>query len=300
MQEKMPAVEDLWHKEVQMNKRIFSYWLSTFTDSINGYGYYTDFETVYKNANELKIEINILNSLVGSKNIESDFEVLLKRYPECLKAIPILLAVRANEIYCQDGNGAVNYRFNRMTQSVEQYKYFMRETGLFDMLSNHIIGNLFDYVTGVEVGLGSNGRKNRGGHQMEDLVESYLKKSGVTYYKEMYLAEIERKWKVDLSAISADGTSTKRWDFVVKTPNHIYVIETNFYTGGGSKLNETARSYKMIAEESKRIPNFDFIWITDGGGWTSARKNLQETFDVLDMMFNIKDMEEGIFVEILK
>ena len=171
----------------------------------------------------------------------------------------------------------------------------MRHTGLFDMLQNHIISNLFDYVTGVEVGLGSNGRKNRGGHQMEDLVESYLKKANVEYYKEMYLTEIESKWNIDLSAISAEGTSTKRWDFVVKTPSCIYVIETNFYTSGGSKLNETARSYKMIAEEAKSVPNFKFVWITDGGGWTSARRNLEETFRLLENMYNIADMENGIF-----
>ncbi len=163
------------------------------------------------------------------------------------------------------------------------------------MLENHLISNLFDYVTGVEVGLGSNGRKNRGGHQMEDLVESYLKKARVEYYKEMYLTEIESKWAVDLSAISAEGTSTKRWDFVVKTSNHIYVIETNFYTSGGSKLNETSRSYKMIAEESKSINGFSFVWITDGGGWVSARRNLEETFNVLENLYNITDMENGIF-----
>lgn len=283
-----------------MNERKFADWLMTFRPSINGYGYYTDFKKVYENAERLKIEINILNSLVGSQNIENDFEKLLQKYPECLKAIPILLAVRENEIYCQDANGAVNYRFDCSVQTVSQYKYFMRETGLFDMLQNHIISNLYDYITGVEVGLGSNGRKNRGGHQMEDLVESYLKKSGVEYYKEMYLTEIENKWGINLSAISAEGTSTKRWDFVVKTSSCIYVIETNFYTSGGSKLNETARSYKMIAEEAKTIDGFYFVWITDGGGWRSARRNLEETFYVLDSLYNITDMENGVFSEIFK
>ena len=278
-----------------MSKRIFTEWLSTFRKSINGYGYYTDFEKVYANAQRLKIEINILNSLVGSKNIESDFEAIIKKYPECIKAVPVLLAVRENEIYCQDENGAVNYRFDNMVQSDEQYKYFMKHTGLFDMLQNHIISNLYDYVTGVEVGLSSNGRKNRGGHQMENLVESYLKKSNVEYYKEMYLTEIEKKWNINLSAISAEGTSTKRWDFVVKTPECIYVVETNFYTGGGSKLNETARSYKMIAEEARSVAGFRFVWITDGGGWKSARRNLEETFNVLNDIYNIADMENNIF-----
>lgn len=278
-----------------MNKRDFKEWLSTFRPSINSYGYYTSFPKVYENVERLKIEINILSSLVGSKNIEADFDTIIAKYPECIKAIPILLAVRENEIYCQDENGAVNYKFNVFTQSLKQYKYFMQQTGLFDMLSNHIISNLYDYVTGVEVGLGSNGRKNRGGHQMEDLVESYLKKARVEYYKEMYLNDIEQKWNIDLSAISAEGTSTKRWDFVVKASSTIYVIETNFYTSGGSKLNETARSYKMIAEEAAQIPNFKFVWITDGGGWKSAKRNLEETFNVLETMYNITDMEESVF-----
>ncbi len=274
--------------------RNFDIWLSKFRESISTYAYYTDFETVYRNAEKYKVEINILNSLVGSKNIEKEFEDLIGRYPECLKAIPLLLAVRSNEIYCQDKNGAVNYNFSKQEQTIEQYKYFMRETGLFDLLENHIISNLFDYVTGVEVGLGSNGRKNRGGHQMEDLVEAYLKESKLEYYKEMYLHEIESKWGIDLSSISAEGTSTKRWDFVVKTPNTIYVIETNFYASGGSKLNETARSYKMIAEESKNIKGFKFVWITDGAGWISARRNLKETFDTMDYIFNIDDLENGV------
>ena len=283
-----------------MNNRIFAYWLKTFRESINGYDYYTDFEKVYENAATVKVEINILNSLVGSKNVENDFKNILQRYPECLKAIPILLAVRANEIYCQDANGAVNYRFDKMVQTPDMYAYFMKQTGLFDMLSNHIISNLYDYVTGVEVGLGSNGRKNRGGHQMEDLVESYIKATGATYYKEMYLADIESKWGVDLSAISADGTTTKRWDFVVKTKDKIYVIETNFYSAGGSKLNETARSYKMIAEEAKQVKGVDFVWITDGAGWTSARRNLEETFNTMDHMYNIGDMENGVLIELFK
>ena len=249
-----------------MSKRNFADWLKTFRPSINGYGYYTDFDKVYKNAEGLKLEINILNALVGSQNIESEFERILEKYPDCLKAVPILLAVRQNEIYCQDETGAVNYRFDQKRQTVEQYKYFMRETGLFDMLQNHVVSNLYDYVTGVEVGLGSNGRKNRGGHQMEDLVERYLKKAKVEYYKEMYLTDIENRWGIDLSAISAEGTSTKRWDFVVKTPSCIYVIETNFYASNGSKLNETARSYKMIADS--RFP----ICLDNGWWWVDRRK----------------------------
>ena len=284
-----------------MHTRTFSGWFATFRSSINGYGYYTDFKQAYLNAECLKIEINILNSLVGSENIEADFREILAKYPECLKAIPILLAVRKNEIHCTDEKfGSITYRFDEKTQTVEQYTYFMRQTGLFDLLQHRIVSNLYDYVTGVEIGLDSNGRKNRGGHQMEELTEHYLKKAGVKYYKEMDLTEVEHKYHIDLSVISSKGISTKRWDFIVKTPNCIYAIETNFYASGGSKLNETARSYKMLAEEAKHIKNFKFIWITDGGGWKHSRRNLEETFNVLEDLYNIADMENRILEIVLK
>ena len=281
-----------------MEKRNFADWLKTFRKSINRYDYYTDFAKVYANAERFKRQIYLLNSLVCSKNIEQEFEELLTEYPECLKAVPILLAVRNGEIYCQDEYGAINYDFNELNQSVEQYKYFMLQTGLFDLLANHVISNLYDYVTGVETGLDSNGRKNRGGHQMENLVESFLKKAGVDYYKEKYTHEMENMFGLDLSAITANGTSSKRFDFVVKNGDTVFGFETNFYTGGGSKLNETARSYKMIAEESKNIDGFKFVWITDGKGWKSARKNLKETFLILDTLYNIADLENGIFQEL--
>ena len=283
-----------------MEKRDFTEWLKTFRKSINGYDYYTDFEKVYENAEKVKRYIYLLNSLVHSKNIEQEFEEILTECPKCLKAVPILLAVRKSEIYCQDEAGALTYNFDEPNQSIERYKYFMRQTGLFDMLQNHIISNLYDYVTGVETGLDSNGRKNRGGHQMERLVESFLKKAGVEYFAEKYDHEVEEMFGLDLSAISADGTAVKRFDFVVKSPSKIFVIETNFYASGGSKLNETARSYKLIAEEARDIDGFGFVWITDGEGWKSARKNLKETFLVLPTLYNIKDLEDGIFTELFK
>ena len=188
--------------------------------------------------------------------------------------------------------------------SAEQYKVFMRKTGLFDLMANYIINNLVDYVTGVETGLDSNGRKNRGGHLMENLVESFIKKSGFTkdktYFKEIYIHQITEKWNIDLSAISNQGKMEKRFDFVIKTKNMIYGIETNFYGSVGSKLNETARSYKTLAMEADTINGFTFVWFTDGKGWTSARNNLEETFDVMEHIYNIKDLENGIINEVFK
>lgn len=280
--------------------RDFNEWISNFKESIADYKYYVDFLKVYKNVDDIKVEINILNSLIGSQDIENDFRLLFRKYPEILKVIPLLLAKREKEVYCQDENGGILYKFSDINRTEDEYVYLMKETGLLDLLKNHIIKDLSDYIMGVEVGLDSNARKNRGGHLMEDLVESYLKKENLTYYKEMYLKDIETKWNLDLSSISNDGKSAKRFDFVVKTNLSVYAIECNFYSSGGSKLNETARSYKMIALESKNIAGFKFVWFTDGIGWFSARKNLEETFDVLEDLYSINDLNNGVLKEIFK
>lgn len=249
-------------------KRDFNQWISKFRGSIANYEYYIDFKKVHRNVDSIKVELNILNTLIGSTDIESEFIQILNKYPETLKCIPLLLAVRANEIYAIDTEGEFLYDFKNMNYSAEQYTIFMRKTGLFELMEKHIIHSLVDYATGVETGLDSNGRKNRGGHLMEDLVESFIVKAGYikeqNYFKEMYIHEITERWGINLSAISNNGKSEKRFDFVLKTNNMVYGIETNFYASGGSKLNETARSYKQIAQEVDTIDRFTFVWFTDG------------------------------------
>ncbi len=287
-----------------MAKRDFRKWLETFKDTIADASYYTDFEKVYRHVDEMKVELNILNSLIGSKNIESEFEELIKRYPETLKCIPILLAIRLKEIKMWvDGELKLFSFGNKTVMPIEEYKQFMRETGLFDLLQNHIINNLYDYVTGVETGLDSNARKNRGGDAMEDIVESFIQKEGfikdVSYFKEKYNSEVSKMYGIDLSAVTNGGKGEKRWDYVVKTDNCVYLFEVNFYTSSGSKLNEVSRSYKTITTEMKDVKGAKFVWITDGTGWNSAKKNLEETFDVLDDIYNINDLQNGILKRIL-
>ena len=285
-----------------MEIRSFNDWISNFRSSISSYDYYINFDKVIKNAESIKIELNILNSLIGSDNVEKDFEELVTRYPETLSCIPLLLAVRGSQIYAQDEDGGFDYDFKKMNHSVEQYKVFMKKTGLFDMISKHVVNNLFDFALGIETGLDSNGRKNRVGHLMENLVEKYIIEEGFvkdkTYFKEMYLVDIERNWNIDLSSLSNQGKSAKRFDFVVITNDKVYAIETNFYASSGSKLNETARSYKMIAQESKNINGFSFVWFTDGIGWKNAKNNLEETFDSMEHIYNISDLENGIVKKI--
>ena len=284
--------------------RDFNTWLGQFKQSIANYRYYTDFDKVNTNVDAIRIELNILNSLIGSPNIESDFEALVLRYPEVLKCIPILIAKREREIRITESSGSFCYDFANANLPIEQYRVFMRETGLFELLASNRISNLLDYVTGVEVGLDSNARKNRGGHLMEDLIESYLQVAGFvrdeSYFKEMYIHQIEQRWNVDLSCISNRGTTEKRFDFVVKTPRMIYGVETNFYASKGSKLNETARSYKNIALETNALEGFAFVWFTDGCGWNNARHNLEETFGVLEHIYNIHEIEGGIMQQIFR
>lgn len=279
----------------------FNVWLSSFRESIANYSYYVEFDTVYKNADTIKIELNMMNSLIGSQSIEVDFRNLVSKYPSVLRCIPILLAKREMNIFCMDEEGSFTYDFKKQNYSVEEYVVFMRKTGLFELMEKHLVSNLYDYVIGVEAGLNSNGRKNRGGHLMEDLVESYIKKAGFiknkTYFKEMYLSDLEKRTGLDLSALSNSGNTAKRFDYVIISDKCIYACECNFYASGGSKLNETARSYKTLALESKGIDGFKFVWFTDGLGWISARNNLKETFDVLDTIYCIKELENNILSE---
>ena len=285
-------------------KKDFNTWLASMKDSIATWTYYTDFKKVYENVQKVKLELNMLNTLIGSTNIEQEFIDIASQYPSVLKVVPILLAKRDAEIKVQDTDGSYIFNFVNLNYSVEQYALFMKNSGLFDLLQNHIINNLVDYVLGVEVGMDTNGRKNRTGDVMEDLVESYLIKAGlikdVTYFKEMYASEVQTKFGLDLSNLSNDGKTEKRFDFVfVGTNGTVFACECNFYGSGGSKLNETARSYKTLALEAKGISGFEFVWFTDGKGWESAKHNLEETFDVLYFLFNLNDLENDVISTLL-
>ncbi len=278
--------------------RDFNDWFDRFRDSIADYKYYVDFDKVYAHIDTMKVELNILNSLVGSQTIEDDFIAIATRYPEILRCIPILVAKREREIRITDMSGYHTFNFAEGNITVADSVLFMRESGLFHLIQNRIVSNMVDYVTGVEVGMDTHGRKLRGGHLMENLVEHYILQAGYvrddTYFKEMESVKVATRWGVDLSALTNAGKTTKRFDFVIKTPTMIYAIETNFYAVHGSKLNETARSYKTLAIESREITGFTFIWVTDGIGWSRAKNNLEETFEVLPTLYNIDDLEHGI------
>ena len=266
--------------------RNFEEWLSTFRPCIADYCYYVDFDKVNRNVDSLKVELNILNTLVGSKNIEKDFEDIITKYPETLKCIPLLLAVRANEISVTDADGEYNFSFKKCNYSIDDYKMFMRKTKLFDLLENHIVSNLVDYVTGVETGLDTNARKNRSGHLMEGQVASMLDNAGVACRQEVYSTEYPE--------LSVLGEDKKRFDFVVESNHCKYLMEVNFYSGGGSKLNEVARAYSELSPKINAVDGFEFVWITDGIGWKSAKNKLEEAFYAIPNIYNLTTIDEFI------
>lgn len=284
--------------------RDFNQWLATFTDNINDWGYYISFDNVKKKTKPFVKELALLNTLKLSSDIDADFTEMIEEYPKVLKAIPLLLAVRGDTISITDEDRRFDFSFKSMNYDSELYCEFMRKTGLFDFLQTQVLESLVDVGTGINIGLDSNARKNRGGHLMENLVEFYIKEAGFvkekTYFKEMYLEEVEKKWGYDLSAISAEGTTTKRFDFVVKPAgsDEVYICECNCYSSSGSKLNETARSFKQISIEASEIEHVHFVWFTDGAGWIKTKRNLKETYDVNDNIYNINDIKNGIMSEV--
>lgn len=279
--------------------RDFNSWFNTFINNIYTYNFFTDFNKVYSNVNDLKVELNILNTLIGSNNIEEDFKTIINRYPETLKCIPILLATRQQELIINDSAGVKIINFETYNKKdIDLYIKFMRETGLFHLLVDSKIKSLIDYITGVEVGLDSNARKNRTGKTMETLVETYIKQTGYTYFTQVDTAYINNNFHIDLSKIIKNAE--KKFDFVIKNNKNIYAIEVNFYNSSGSKLNETARSYKEIVLETIDIKNFTFIWITDGSGWQKAKRNLKETFNSMQHLYNLNDLKNNILQKIIK
>lgn len=290
-----------------MKERNYSEWRSTFQDAIATWGYYTDFEKVYEHTDKLRIYLSTLNALVGYQgDIKQLFKDIVTDNPKVLRAIPILIAKREKEaVVIKTAEKDYYFDFKRVNYTVDEYVMFMEKNGLFDLLQKHVISNLYDYVLGVEVGLDSNTRKNRTGDAMEDLVEDYIIAAGfikdVNYFKEQTKSEIQEKFGIDLSCISNNENGTeKRFDFVIKTDSMVYGIECNFYHSQGSKLYETARSYRQISTETDDLDYFTFVWITDGAGWDKTERPLKQAFDSIANLYNIYDMENGIIKKIVR
>jgi type II restriction enzyme len=281
----------------KMNKkRSFSEIIGALKPSISDYGFFTDFVKVFNNVSNLMDEINELNKLIGISNFEQEFEKTIERNPRVLQTIPLLLAKRDTNVIIYNDGKSLEYEFSTMHNSIEDYADFIEKTGLIELFNGRTISNFYDYLIGIEAGLDSNARKNRSGVAMSNIVEHYLQISGHLYKKEVSTKAIYRNYGIDIS-IGLDGNThaQKRFDFAIQTEKFVYLIETNFYSSVGSKLNETARSYRQLNQDLKSIDNIRFVWITDGIGWENVIEGLKETYDSMEYLYTIYDLEMGLF-----
>lgn len=248
---------------------------------------YVDFPKVAANVDAISIKFNQLNYLIGQEEMGVAVKRLWDENPKVFSVLDILIAVRTKDKKkAIDENGNIQLLSDYFT-SPEQVTAFLNETGLTKIFQSKQIKNLVDYVFGVEVGLDSNARKNRGGHIMEGLVANILSQSGIEFEQEVYYTEFPE-------IVKALGADNKRFDFVIRTPHKTYLIEANFYSEGGSKLNEVARAYSELAPKINAIPGFEFVWITDGFGWRSARNKLEEAFEHVPSIYNLDNISSFI------
>lgn len=284
-------------------KRDFDEIIDNLRKSISSYGWYVNFEKTTKNVRSIEMHLNTLNYLIGKENFDEEFTSLYNEYPKVLSVIPILLAVRKKEVNVFDKED-ICYNFSKPNLNVSDYLLFIEKTGLKQLFVQKKITNLVDYVLGIEVGMDTNARKNRTGDAMEEIVEDFIKKETNDYLEQANKNDA----KIKLGSSLLDGFNRvdkegnpKVFDFIVKTKKgSILVIETNFYSSGGSKLNETARSYKELNQDLSKLGNVNFVWITDGKGWKTAKNNLYDTYLNMTHLYTILDMENGILKELIE
>lgn len=284
-------------------KEAFDYLISHLKDTIHTYDFFVAWEKILGNVSKVEVSLNILNSLIGKDDIENRLKVLIKTYPEIVPVIPLLIAVRKTSIKIADIGGDVEYSFVKRKSYTEdeisKITHFANKCGLLKILSNKNIKNLVDYCLGVEVGLDTNARKNRSGFAMERLTEVYVKaicdKHGFSYITQATAAKVKTDFGYNIPVDKSD----RHFDFAINVGNNIYLLEVNYYSGGGSKLKSVAGEFKSLFELIKQEQNVGFIWITDGLGWRTAKRPLMETFNATDYVMNLKMIENGLLEEII-
>lgn len=269
----------------------FSTFMSQLQETNQTLDFFCDFEKINRNVSDIKLSLCMLNSLIGASNMRAAVETLWQRDKSAFNVMDILIAVRS------EGRKKVLNRLGEcvildsLFNTVDGVMEFLNDTGLGSIFQSRKIKDLSDYVFGIETGLDTNARKNRSGHVMEKMVGSIFDKNGIEYRTEVYSSE----WPAITKVL---GDDEKRFDFVVKTTSKTYLIEVNFYSGGGSKLNEVARSYSDLSPKINSVAGFEFVWITDGIGWHSARNKIQEAYNIIPSVYNLTSIKD--FIEIIK
>ena len=272
-----------------MNKD-FNLFMSQLQETNQTLDFFCDFNKISANVAEVEMSLNTLNYLIGKDDLAKGVAEIWQRAPKVFEVLGILIAVRdegRKPVVDKDGNVVLLKSYFESRSKVVE---FLQGTGLADIFQSRRIKNLVDYVFGIETGLDTNARKNRSGHIMENTVAKILKDNGIVFRQEVYSSEFPE--------LSVLGTDEKRFDFYIKTPTKKYLIEVNFYSGGGSKLNEVARAYTELAPKVNSVKGFEFVWITDGIGWKSARNKLEEAYNTIPSVYNLTSIES--FIKLIK
>lgn len=265
----------------------FNKFMSQLKETNQTLDFFCDFEKISQKVEDIKLSLCMLNSLIGAADLRGSVETIWKRDPKAFSVMDILVAVRTRykkKIIDSVGNCVP---LESMFTSVDSVLIFLEKTGLGDILQHQKVKDLVDYVFGIETGLDTNARKNRSGRVMENTVSNILTEAGVPFRQEVY----SREWNQITEVL---GDDEKRFDFVVETASKVYLIEVNFYSDGGSKLNEVARSYSDIAPKINSVEGFEFVWITDGMGWKSAKNKLQEAYGIIPNVYNLTTIYDFI------
>lgn len=292
------------------SEKVFDNFITTLRSSTKIWNYFVNWKKVNTNLKSINIELNLLNSLIGSDKLENDFIELLIKYPNVVKTLPILLAMRENNIeiikdYVNNDLSYITFNFKGKDKiskvEAKDYFLFVKNTGLIDLFYNKKVKNFVDYVCGVEVGLDSNGRKNRTGQTMEEIVEAIIKRlvlknKNLDYFPKATSSKIKTKWDIKVEF----EKSERAFDFAImnKATKKLFLIETNFYNGGGSKLKSVCGEFKSLFNELK-TQKIELIWITDGKGWLTTTRPLEETFNNNNYVFNLSQLENGCLQEVL-
>lgn len=268
-------------------ERNFNIFFSQLQETNQTLDFFCDFEKISNHVNDIKLSLCMLNSLIGTTDLRKSIETIWTRDKSAFSIMDILIAVRSNgkkSILDSNGNCII---LNRLFESVDGIMEYLEGTGLAEIFTEGKIKDLVDYVFGIETGLDSNARKNRSGHIMENMIADIFTKNGIAFRQEVYSTE----WTEIQQAL---GDDKKRFDFVIKSASTTYLIEANFYNGGGSKLNEVARSFMEIAARINSVKGFEFIWITDGTAWKAAKDKLKEAYSKIPGMYNLTNITDFI------
>ena len=268
-----------------MNKD-FNLFMSQLQETNQTLDFFCDFDKISANVSEVEMSLNTLNYLIGKEDLRKGVSEIWQRDPKVFEVLGILIAVRdEGKKPVVDANGNV-VLLKSYFESAAKVTEFLQGTGLAEIFQSRRIKNLVDYVFGIETGLDTNARKNRSGHIMEGTVARILSENGIRFRQEVYSSEF--------SELTVLGTDEKRFDFYIGTPMKKYLIEVNFYSGGGSKLNEVARAYTDLAPKINSVKGFEFVWITDGIGWRSARNKLEEAYNTSPSVYNLTNISSCI------